>query len=159
MFGNRTLRYPDRASKHKMSHNPWYKKGLRFECTQCGACCKNHGEYAFVYLTEHDLRAIPKFLGVPRREFVEQYCTTDEGWVVLRMDEPACAFLDENNRCKIYPVRPKQCATWPFWTENLERSVWEGQVKECCPGIGKGEVTPAEEVERIARETDEFYAS
>jgi Fe-S-cluster containining protein len=57
------------------------------------------------------------------------------------MDEPACAFLDENNRCKIYPVRPKQCATWPFWTENLERAAWEGPVKDCCPGIGKGELT------------------
>jgi Fe-S-cluster containining protein len=109
-------------------------------------------------LTEHDLRTIPKFLGLTRAAFLEQYCTLDESWPVLRMDEPACAFLDKDNRCKIYPVRPKQCATWPFWTENLERATWEGAVKDCCTGIGKGELSSAAEVERIARETDEFYA-
>ena len=141
-----------------MSSKPWYDKGLRFECTKCGACCKNHGDYAFVYLTEHDLREIPRFLGLSRGEFVERYCTMDEDWVVLRMDQPACAFLDEQNRCQIYPVRPKQCASWPFWSENLERSTWEGPIQDCCPGIGKGPLTPAAEVERIARETDEFYA-
>jgi Fe-S-cluster containining protein len=158
VFGTRTLFVEAPAGDSSMKPKPWYDKGLRFECTQCGACCKNHGDYAFVYLTEHDLREIPRFLGISRAEFVERYCTKDEDWVVLRMDEPACAFLDEANRCKIYPVRPKQCASWPFWTENLERSTWEGPVKDCCPGIGKGEVTPAAEVERIARETDEFYA-
>lgn len=136
----------------------WYGKGLRFDCTRCGNCCRNHGEYTFVYLTESDLREIPRFLGVSRARFVAEHCTVDEGWTVLRMDQPACAFLGDDNRCRIYPVRPKQCATWPFWTENLERSVWEGPVADCCPGIGKGPLTPAAEVERIARETDEHYA-
>lgn len=140
-----------------MSQKPWYHNGLRFQCTQCGACCRNHGEYTFVYLVEADLKAIPRHLGISRREFLERYCTREDGWVVLRMDQPACSFLDEANRCRIYPVRPKQCATWPFWTENLDRSAWEGPVSACCPGIGKGPVTPAAEVERIARETDEHY--
>ena len=112
-----------------------------------------------MYLTEQDLRAIPRHLGLSRAEFIERHCTTDEGWVVLRMDQPACAFLDDENRCRIYPVRPKQCATWPFWSENLERSVWTGPVRDCCPGIDKGPLVEAAEVERIARETDEYYGS
>ena len=140
-----------------MSPKPWYHKGLRFECTQCGNCCRNHGEYAFVYLTEADLKAIPKHLGLTRRVFERRYCTTADGWTSLRMDRPACPFLGEDSRCGIYPVRPKQCATWPFWEENLKRSVWEGAVKDCCPGIGKGALVPAEEVRRIARETEAYY--
>ena len=76
----------------------------------------------------------------------------------LRMDAPACPFLQEDQRCGIYPVRPKQCATWPFWEENLERENWEGSVKDCCPGIGKGKLHSAAEVERVARETEEWYA-
>lgn len=28
--------------------------------------------------------------------------------------EPACIFL-ENNKCKVYPVRPHQCLSYPFW--------------------------------------------
>ena len=77
--------------------------------------------------------------------------------MTLHMGEEACAFLDEANRCRIYPVRPKQCATWPFWEENLERSNWEGPVKACCPGIDTGPLVPAAEVERIAAETEAWY--
>ena len=73
------------------------------------------------------------------------------------MDDPACPFLGADNRCHIYPVRPKQCATWPFWEENLERASWDGPVRECCPGIGSGPLHSAEEVERLAAETEAWY--
>ena len=141
-----------------MSSKPWYHKGLRFECSQCGNCCRNHGDYAYVYLTEVELREIPPFLGLSRREFLERHCTKEPGsFVSLRMDQPSCPFLGEDSRCRIYPVRPLQCRTWPFWEENLERASWEGPVRECCPGIGRGPLHSAEEVERIARETEEHF--
>lgn len=140
-----------------MSPKPWYKNGLRFECTQCGNCCRNHGEYAYVYLTEGEIEAIAAHLGLERADFLASYCQEEDGWITLRTSEPACAFLQADNRCAIYPVRPKQCATWPFWEENLKRETWEGPVTDCCPGIGKGEVVPAADVERIARETEEWY--
>ena len=141
-----------------MSRKPWYYKGLRFSCTQCGNCCRNHGEYAYVYLSEREMKAIPAHLGLSRREFVERYCQKEEGsWYTLRMDEPACPFLGEDSRCEIYPVRPVQCATWPFWEENLRRATWEGAARECCPGIDSGPLHSREEVERLARETEEAF--
>ena len=141
-----------------MEPKPWYSNGLRFQCTACGNCCRNHGAYSFVSLSEVELREIPAFLGLTREQFLTRYCVKAPGslWT-LRMDQPACPFLQGDNRCAIYPVRPKQCATWPFWEENLERATWEGSVKECCPGIDHGELFSAEEVERIARETEEWY--
>ena len=139
------------------SSKPWYSKGLRFSCTQCGNCCRNHGEYAFVYLAARDVTAIAGHLGLPESLFLKRYCREVDGWITLRMDLPACPFLEEDNRCGIYPVRPKQCATWPFWEENLERATWDGPVKTCCPGIGAGTLVPAEQVERIARETEAWY--
>ena len=140
-----------------MSSKPWFQKGLRFECTSCGNCCRNHGDYTYVYLAERDVVAISGHLGLPPERFLHDYCREEDGWITLRMDEPACPFLQQDNRCAIYPVRPKQCATWPFWEENLERATWEGPVRDCCPGIGKGELVPAEEVQAIARETEEWY--
>ena len=140
-----------------MSAKPWYHKGLRFECSQCGNCCRNHGEYAYVYLAQADVEAMAAHLGLSPRAFLRRHCTRDEGYVVLRMDEPACPFLGEDNRCGVYPVRPMQCRTWPFWEENLERATWEGPVRDCCPGIGRGPRTPAEEVERIAAENEAWY--
>jgi uncharacterized protein len=139
-----------------MTSKPWYDKGLRFECTRCGNCCRNHGAYTYVYLAPADVSAIARHLGMSQRKFLEAYCRTEDGWVSLRMDDPACPFLKEGNRCAIYPVRPKQCATWPFWKENLERAAW-AEIAKDCPGIDQGPLVPRAEVERQARETEEWY--
>jgi len=136
---------------------PWYHKGSRFSCTQCGNCCRNHGDYAYVYLAEQDVAAIAEHQGLSEERFLAAYCEEVDGWITLRMDEPACPFLQEDNRCAIYPVRPKQCATWPFWEENLERGTWRGAVRACCPGIDRGTLVPADEIGRLARETEEWY--
>ena len=34
------------------------KPGLRFKCTQCGACCTARGEYAHVYLNPDEAREL-----------------------------------------------------------------------------------------------------
>ena len=53
---------------------PWYEEGLRFECSQCGNCCRNHGEYGYVYLMPPEVTAatwgwcdewLPEGRGVP----------------------------------------------------------------------------------------------
>lgn len=138
-----------------MDAKPWYGKGLRFECTQCGNCCRNHGAYSYVYLSEREVAAIAARVGLTRPDFLSRYCVIEDGWTVLRMDSPACPFLGSDNRCGIYAVRPKQCATWPFWKENLVESEWHGAVKECCPGIGSGPLVDAATIDRLARETEE----
>lgn len=135
----------------------WYAPGLRFACTQCGNCCKTHGSYAFVYLAEADVQAISGYLELDRVTFLERHCREQDGWITLRIDEPACPFLDSANRCTIYPVRPKQCRTWPFWKENLKPGAWQGPVSDCCPGIDDGPLHSADEVDRIAAETEAWY--
>ena len=140
-----------------MSHKKWYSNGLRFECQGSGNCCRNHGDYAYVYLLPAEVTAMAEHLGVSPDDFRARWCTEDDGWTCLRMDQPACPFLDSGNRCKVYPVRPKQCATWPFWTENLEEQAWEDVVKRCCPGVGRGPLHSRAEIERIARENDAHY--
>lgn len=141
-----------------MEHKPWYQNGLRFECQRCGNCCRNHGEYTYVSLSAVELREIPRFLGLTREQFLARYCETAPGFhPTLKMDAPACPFLGADQGCSIYSVRPMQCRTWPFWRENLVRETWEGPVKECCPGLDTGKLHSVEEIERIARENDEWY--
>jgi Fe-S-cluster containining protein len=140
-----------------MPQEPWYRNGLRFECTQCGNCCRNHGEYSRIYLAPRDVAAIAGHLGLSEDTFRERWCEREDGWTILRTDAPACPFLGEEGRCGIYPVRPKQCATWPFWEENLERAAWEGPVADCCPGLGKGPLYSREEIEGRAAETEAWY--
>lgn len=140
-----------------MEHKTWFDKGLRFECTQCGNCCKSHGDATHVYLAERDVQAIAAHLGLGREEFLARHAEREDGWIQLARSEPACPFLEPDNRCAIYPVRPMQCRTWPFWLENLERARWEGPVREVCPGLDHGPLHPAEEVRRIARENEQWY--
>jgi len=140
-----------------MESKPWYHKGLRFSCTQCGNCCRNHGEYAFVYLAAADVEAMSAELGLSPAEFYRRHCEEDGPYTVLRMDKPQCPFLEEDNRCAVYAARPKQCRTWPFWEENLEREAWEGPVAECCPGIDRGKLYSAAKVRELAEETEAWY--
>src|SRR6185503_17967370 len=102
-----------------MTSKPFHANGLRFACTRCGNCCRNHGAYTYVYLAPADVSAIALHLGRSEESFLETYCQREDGLVTLRMDTPACPFLGEGNTCAISPVRPKQCATWTFWNENL----------------------------------------
>ena len=52
-----------------------------------------------------------------------------------------CTFLKRENGkalCSIYPVRPVQCRTWPFWSSNLRsREAWESAANNC-PGMNNG---------------------
>lgn len=137
---------------------PWYSSGLRFECSQCGNCCTSHGEYAYVYLSAADRAALAAHLGLSEPELLARHCEREEGHVLLRMDAPECPFLTPERRCAVYPARPKQCRTWPFWRENLSRERWQGPVSAICPGIGQGPLHPPAEIERQARETEEWYA-
>ena len=141
-----------------MARTRWYETGIRFECTGCGECCKTHGEYAFVYLSDMDVDHISAFLEMSRIDFLNAYCASDaDGDIHLAELCGDCSFLEDGVRCRIYSVRPKQCATWPFWRENLKKSVWQGPVSACCPGIGRGPTVSADEIDAIADERRDWY--
>jgi Fe-S-cluster containining protein len=126
---------------------PWYQKGLRFRCTQCGHCCT--GAPGFVWIDEKELDDLVDFLGEPRAQTEKLY--TRQLGTKRSFREKAngdCIFYDKAAGCTIYPVRPRQCRTWPFWESNVRtRENWE-ETCQVCPGSGQGDLITSEEITR-----------
>jgi Fe-S-cluster containining protein len=131
---------------------PWYASGLRFECQECGACCG--GFPGFVWVSEREIDGIAAHLGMSRDGFLEEHCRRVGARFTLREKDRWNCVMFEQGCCLVYPVRPLQCRTFPFWDENLrtERS-WR-RASQSCPGIGKGPLHPLEEIERLRAARD-----
>lgn len=130
-----------------MADDVWFQDGLRFECTRCGKCCT--GDPGFVWVDDAEVAALAKHRGEPLREFVPLYTRTARGKRTLREKANGdCVFWEAGRGCTVYPVRPKQCRTWPFWESNVETpEAWE-RTTQICPGSGRGELIPPEEIVR-----------
>ena len=137
----------------KKSEEKFYKDGLRFECQGSGKCCTSHGEYGFVFLTLDDRKRFAKHLNMRVGEFTKQYCDRTGPVWHLKEDKarPDCMFL-KDKRCSVYEARPSQCRTWPFWPDVMNAKSWKTDVESFCPGVGKGKLWEASEIEKIMNE-------
>ncbi len=133
---------------------PWYVDGIRFECSACGKCCRNHGDgYAYVYADKAERTAMAESFGMTRKAFDDKYTERVPGGRSLVSKGDACVFLNDKNQCGIYEHRPRQCKTWPFWPELLEdRDTWDEDVASFCPGVGEGPLHDFATIRRTARE-------
>jgi hypothetical protein len=96
-----------------------------------------------------ELHAIASLLGEPVSKVSALYSFETHGKRSLREKANGdCVFFQVNAGCTIYPVRPRQCQTWPFWESNVvSNQEWE-RTQATCPGAGHGELIPVEEITR-----------
>jgi Fe-S-cluster containining protein len=125
--------------------DPWYQDGLRFRCTRCGHCCT--GEPGFVWVDDADVTALAEYRGETLEAVRGLYTRrTARGRTLREKENGDCVFYDKQAGCTVYPVRPPQCRTWPFWESNVVTpEAWEATC-EICPGSGQGGLIPAEEI-------------
>lgn len=127
---------------------------IKFACQRCGNCCVTHGRCGRVYVSRLERRALAAFLKIPTRSFTSRYCVKADGFFILRDRGRDCVFL-EQQRCRVYAVRPGQCMTWPFWPENLRGGNWRAGMKTVCPGTRRGRrLAPGEVARRVQAERD-----
>ena len=130
-----------------MSERPWYADGLRFECTRCGDCCT--GEPGYVWVDAEEIERIAEHRGEAVLEVTALYTRAAYHRRTLREKENGdCVFYERGVGCTIYPSRPKQCRTWPFWHSNVRTPDDWKRTCEVCPGSGRGELIPVEEITR-----------
>lgn len=121
----------------------FFDRGLRFRCRQCGRCCT--GDPGTVYVAPDEITAIAAYLGTDLRTLTSSMLYPFRDSYSIREDEHGnCLMYDTG--CRIYPVRPRQCRSYPFWFTNLRsRYAWK-QTASQCPGIGKGPLFSRDEI-------------
>ena len=135
---------------------PWYVAGLHFECTGCGACCAGPEE-GFIWVTKPEVTFIADFLKLSVNQVRQRYMRR-EGLRTTIIEEPRtkdCIFLQMSKgqgTCRIYPVRPNQCRTWPFWASNLANPNAWNRAAQNCPGINRGPLFTREVIEAIKKQ-------
>ena len=96
-----------------------------FKCRMCGACCRIKD--GIVRVSDAEIARIAAFLGMDEAEFIahETEVAPDRKSLILKSrPDGSCAYLAEENLCRINPVKPEKCRTFPFeWTNPDSSSV------------------------------------
>ncbi len=87
------------------SHDEVFSK---IDCLQCANCCKTTGPL----FTGKDIERIAKHLKMKPSDFERKFLRIDEDQDMVLQKLP-CWFLNADNTCSIYEVRPKACREFP----------------------------------------------
>ncbi len=105
-----------------------------FICRQCGACCRIKD--GIVRVSDAEVARIAAFLGMAEQDFIdrETEIAPDRRGLILRSrPDGACAWLAEDNLCRIHAVKPGKCRTFPYEWTNADSA-------EICPGLRRRRV-------------------
>ena len=106
------------------------KEGVTgFACRRCGACCRIKD--GIVRVSEEEIARIAAFLGMTESDFVEtetEVAPDRTGLILKSRPDGACAYLRDDNLCRINPVKPDKCRTFPLEWTNPDS-------KDVCPAL------------------------
>jgi uncharacterized protein len=121
----------------------FFDAGIRFTCRRCGACCT--GAPGVVRVNAEEITALAAYLDQPVALVIETYLTVwEDGYRIMEADDGRCLFFEDG--CRVYPVRPTQCRTFPFWFRNLRSETRWAAIQQECPGIGSGHYYAKDEI-------------
>ncbi|MGY8915140.1 MAG: YkgJ family cysteine cluster protein [Flavobacteriales bacterium] len=102
----------------------------RTDCLTCANCCKTTGPL----FTTADVERIAKHLRLKPQKFIDTYLRVDEENDYVLQSVP-CTFLDAENYCMIYDVRPKACREFPHTDRKKFQQISNLTLKnvEICP--------------------------
>lgn len=120
---------PDRKTINRLAdlHDEAFAK---IDCLDCARCCKNHSPR----FKSPDIKRIAKYLGMKEGDLIQTYLKLDSDNDYVLQSSP-CTFLNNDNTCQIYDVRPSDCARYPYTDEDvfLKRKSITLKNTEVCP--------------------------
>ena len=80
-------------------------------CEMCGRCCHQ----PFITVRDEEVVPISEYIRMDPYDFVMEYLERDsveDKWLFKKTNP--CAFLGENNKCRIWGGRPEICDEFPY---------------------------------------------
>ncbi len=104
------------------------------DCLKCANCCKTTSPI----FKMKDIERISKFLRIKPVKFIETYLHLDSDGDYVLNSSP-CAFLNEDNTCMVYEVRPKACAEYPHTDRKKIHEILDLTQKNTlvCPAVAE----------------------
>lgn len=102
------------------------------DCLQCAHCCKTVGPL----LRPSDVKRLARYLKLSETQFEKQYLRRDEDDDLVMRALP-CPFLQEDNRCSVYHIRPRACREYPHTDRVNMKEILKITEKNtrCCPAV------------------------
>ena len=96
-------------------------------CEMCGKCCHQ----PFITVRDEEVESVAQAAGTDAVSFMFQCLTRDneEGKWLFRHTNP-CAFLNDDNRCRIWKGRPEICNEFPYMVSMFMSRVYLSIVNE-----------------------------
>lgn len=101
-------------------------------CLDCAHCCKTVGPL----LRPSDVKRLAKYLKLTEGEFEKQYLRRDEDGDLVMRTLP-CPFLEADNRCSVYHIRPRACREYPHTDQVNTKEILKITEKNIryCPAV------------------------
>ena len=121
----------DLDQKFHKGHEAEFKK---MDCLSCANCCKTTSPI----FRDADIRRISKHLRIKEGKFISDYLRMDEDQDYVLKSSP-CSFLDNDNSCSIYDVRPLACREYPHTDRKNMFQVLEITAENSliCPAVAR----------------------
>ncbi|MCG8481108.1 MAG: YkgJ family cysteine cluster protein, partial [Spirochaetales bacterium] len=109
----------------------------------------------YVFLSEDDLARLLEFTDLTRDEFIARYAAwapfgVEDHLSLTERDNKDCVFWTDGG-CSVYPSRPLQCRTYPFWSHIVDSEEhWMREAAEC-PGVDIGPRHGGEDISAALR--------
>ncbi len=106
----RAYKNPQTIELLKQNHNEVFSE---IDCLSCANCCKTSPPI----VTNRDKKRIANHLNMPPKQFERKYIIEDVNGEKSFSQVP-CFFLQSDNQCSIYEVRPEACRRYPHTDED-----------------------------------------
>lgn len=104
----------------------------KIDCLECANCCKTISPA----MNDSDVRRMSIALKIKESDFISKYLFLDADGDYVFKTSP-CPFLMDDNKCRIYPSRPKACREYPHTDRKRFYQILDLTAKnsKICPAV------------------------